>query len=398
MNKERCRVDKRDFIKSLPKVKIVIGNGFDLYCGLKTKYKDYFDNNKDKYHFINEKYREYLDMSIVDFDFPDKRINLLNSWDLFFALNGVDNNQMFDSNWCDIERLMLSSFPVHVSSNERNTVTSKIDWSVVKGLVTKDEHRKCCDIYDFIAEFMKKRMKYLGANSELFYEFLLSELKAFEKNFGNYIYEQIVPKTPESNFIDTTKKEYFWEAEATINELCDINNLVSIDTFNYSDMCIENLKCPIQHINGSYLNPIFGIDSSFEPEDECFIFTKTARRIDSDMFNHSFERKPDFENVVIFGHSLNEADYSYFFPLFDKLNLLDSLANNVVVFAYSIYDGKQEQAIKSTLRKSISNILFAYAKSKGVSEPQRFLDSLSTQNRIVTYELPARLNTGIQSF
>lgn len=391
-------MDKSEFIKSLQKAKIVVGNGFDLYCGLKTKYKDYFDHNKDKYHFINDKYREYLDVSIVDFDFSDKRINLLNSWDLFFALNSVDNNQMFDSNWCDIERLMLSSFPVHVSSNERNAITSKIDWSEIKGLASKDEHGKRCCIYDFIAEFMKKRAKYLGVNSELFYEFLLSELKAFEKNFGNYIYEQIVPKTPESNFIDTTNRVYFQKAEATINELCDINNLVSIDTFNYSDMCIKNLKCPIQHINGSYLNPIFGIDSSFEPKDECFIFTKTARRIDSDMFNHSFERKPDFENVVIFGHSLNEADYSYFFPLFDKLNLLDSLANNVVVFAYSIYDEKQEKAIKSTLRKSISNIMFAYAKSKGVSEPQRFLDSLGTQNRIVTYELPAHLNTGIQSF
>lgn len=384
-------MDKSEFIKSLQKVKIVIGNGFDLYCGLKTKYKDYFDHNKDKYCFINDKYREYLDMSIVDFDFTDKRINLLNSWDLFFALNSLDNNQMFDSDWCDIERLMLSSFPVHVNNNERNTITSKIDWGVMKGRVSKDEHRKCCDIYDFIAVFMKTKIKYLQTDLESFYDFLLSELKAFEKNFGNYIHNQIVPNTPERNFIDTTNRTYFQKAEATINELCDINNLVAIDTFNYSDMRIENLKCPIQHINGSYLNPIFGIDSSFEPKDECFIFTKTARRIDSDMFEQSFERKPDFENVVIFGHSLNEADYSYFFPLFDKLNLLDSLANNVVVFAYSIYDEKQEKTIKSTLRKSISNIMFAYAKSKGVSEPQRFLDSLSTQNRIVTYELPAEL-------
>ena len=40
-------MDKSEFIKSLQKVKIVIGNGFDLYCGLKTKYKDYFDHNKD---------------------------------------------------------------------------------------------------------------------------------------------------------------------------------------------------------------------------------------------------------------------------------------------------------------------------------------------------------------
>lgn len=393
-------MDKSEFIKSLQKVKIVIGNGFDLYCGLKTKYSDFFESNYDKYSHIKRLFAGYLNKELGELSFSDKEVEDYNVWDLFFALNRPDKSKNSNRNWCDIERMMLFSFQdIQREKLEQLYLffASKVQWKTIKEIASNNKvalnHEDA-----FVSLFVKERIKRLGNASKSFYDFLLSELKTFEKNFGNYIYEQMVPKTPESNFIDTTNKEYFWEVEATINELCDINNLVSIDTFNYSDMCIENLKCPIQHINGSYLNPIFGIDSSFEPEDECFIFTKTARRIDSDMFNQSFERKPDFENVVIFGHSLNEADYSYFFPLFDKLNLLDSLANNVVVFAYSIYDGKQEQAIKSTLRKSISNILFAYAKSKGVSEPQRFLDSLSTQNRIVTYELPARLNTGIQSF
>lgn len=144
----------------------------------------------------------------------------------------------------------------------------------------------------------------------------------------------------------------------------------------------------MQHINGSWKNPIFGVDTVFEPKDPAFIFTKTSRRIDSDLFDNSIETKPDFENLVIYGHSLDEADYSYFFPAFDKLKLTDSLASNVVVFAYSIYDSNKEEEIKAELRQAVSNIMYAYAKSKNLSDPKRFLDSLSTQKRIVTYEIP----------
>lgn len=387
-------MDKREFVKSLSKVKIVVGNGFDLYCGLDTKYSDFFEGNYDKYSYIKRLFAEYLSKELDELSFSDKEIEDYNVWDLFFALNSPDEPKNSNRNWCDIERMMLFSFQdIQTEKPEQLYLffSSKVQWKTIKGIAsnnkTASNHEDA-----FVSLFAKERIKHLRNDPKSFYDFLLNDLKIFEKNFGEFIDKQIHYEFPKGFYMDAINTNYLCLAEATINKLCDINNLVVIDTFNYSDMCIENLKCPIQHINGSYLNPIFGIDSSFEPDDECFIFTKTARRIDSDMFEQSFERKPDFENVVIFGHSLNEADYSYFFPLFDNLNLLDSLANNVVVFAYSIYDEKQERTIKSTLRKSISNIMFAYAKSKGVSEPQRFLDSLSTQNRIVTYELPPKLD------
>ena len=34
-------MDKKDLIKQLFNVKLIIGNGFDLSCGIKTKYSDY---------------------------------------------------------------------------------------------------------------------------------------------------------------------------------------------------------------------------------------------------------------------------------------------------------------------------------------------------------------------
>ena len=182
---------------------------------------------------------------------------------------------------------------------------------------------------------------------------------------------------------------YVERALDTINQLCgDIHNLVEIDSFNYSYIHNTGINRLISYINGSYKSPIFGIDTVFEPGDERFIFTKTGRRIDSDMYNDEYDNKNDFDNAIVYGHSLNESDYCYFFPLFDKLNLANTLAKGKIVFCYSIYDNKRTEDIKNELRERVFKILFEYARSKGLSDPKRFLDGLSVQNRIILFEVP----------
>ena len=41
---------ENEYLFNLRNVKLVLGNGFDLHCGLKTRYKDFFefDNTKDE--------------------------------------------------------------------------------------------------------------------------------------------------------------------------------------------------------------------------------------------------------------------------------------------------------------------------------------------------------------
>ena len=50
--------NKRDILLGLKNVKLVIGNGFDIHCGLKTRYRDFFlrDQSKNEYfkNWINE--------------------------------------------------------------------------------------------------------------------------------------------------------------------------------------------------------------------------------------------------------------------------------------------------------------------------------------------------------
>ena len=383
---------KKDYIRTLRRVKIVLGNGFDLRCGLHTTYSDYYCKNYHKYLYIQDLYFEYSKTDKINFDFQDEKIKLLNVWDIFFALNSSKYPKMCKQRWCDIEKMMLSSF-ANADVRIQNELKisghdiSKINWNTINDLLFSNKlginHTD-----RFVVLFIKAKIEYQKRHLVDLYQFLLDELKDFEKQFGIFIYNQL-----HDSFLEETNhgepflnNKYIMMAQNTLNELCDKNNIVCIDSFNYS--YIDPMVNRTQYINGSWEDPIFGVDSIFEPEENEYIFTKSSRRIDSDLFNTVFETKKGFENLIIYGHSLDSADYSYFFPAFDKLKLTDSLSTNVVVFAYSIYDKNESKVIRCELKKAISDIMYAYAISKNLSDPKRFLDSLSTQRRILTYEIP----------
>lgn len=387
-------MDKQEYIKSLKNVKIVLGNGFDLHCGLHSKYSDYYCKNYEKFFFIKDLIIKYKESEILDLDFNDKRVQSINTWDVFFVMNSPSSPSAIKKDWCDVERLIYCSL---IQYNNDTSDASKIavalgsiiNWNRIhaflfaNSLATNHDER-------FVVEFIKNRAKFIKFNHKDFYGFLLKELNNFEKDFGQFIYKQFHNTYMEVCSYGTKKvfnSDYSYDANYTINELCDENNLVSIDSFNYSSIEKVSLNSKFQNINGSYESPIFGIDTKFKPNEKQFLFTKTARRINADMFSDTFNGNPQFENVIIYGHSLDEADYSYFFPLFDKLNLIDSTASGVLVFAYSVYDEEKKNEIEADFRRRMVKIIYDYANSKHVPEPERLLDSLSTQKRVIVYLL-----------
>lgn len=384
-------INKQEYIQTLTNVKVVLGNGFDLHCGLRTTYNDFFRFNFKKIIHIKKLFDEYEKRETFNVNFSDPKNNLINTWDVFFALNKIFDIE--NKNWCDIERLIYSSLvPYDKDLSDTKTIViglgSDINWNHINSLIFSG--RTATNYLDrFIVEFIKARAGFKGIKLNNFYRFLLLELKEFEKNFGEFIYRQFHIKYLETCnggmvFLNTN---YLNNAVYTINELANADNIVAIDSFNFSVIEKDSIKEKFHNINGTYESPIFGVDTRFSPEEPRYIFAKTSRRIDSDMAGETFDKKVDFSNLVIYGHSLNEADYSYFFPVFDKLNLLDSTATGVVVFAYSIYKEKLFEKIESELRMSISKIVLEYAKSKNIPNPERLLDSLSTQKRILTYKI-----------
>ena len=112
-------MDKKELIQKLDNVKLVIGNGFDLYCGLKTKYSDYFLHNISKNKILKQwiidfapKVRIYANFTNkiekrsdfwVDFEHSEKA----NFWDIFFFIISYEETEIDNWTWYDIEKIMM---------------------------------------------------------------------------------------------------------------------------------------------------------------------------------------------------------------------------------------------------------------------------------------------------
>lgn len=388
---------KEEMIKDLKNVKLVIGNGYDLHCGLKSSYADFFMRDADKNNYFNkwlDEFKEKISLNAFtteqskeDVWVEFKSIDELNIWDLFFYIETKTTNQNNKEAWlwCDIETVMYNSLK---SYDSRECNTNLFRWEHVYKAITKKMPKefKFWKIYVMAKVILEKRNMEKFKNIDEFYYYILDELNQFEKEFGmfidkkRYLYSNFLLKIPNTDFEKRSKM--------TLQELCNVDNLVSIDSFNYDDIGDENLNKILHNINGNLENPIFGIDSNLcRASDPRFIFTKTNRRMELEMINFKCQKDIAFDNVIVYGHSLSSNDYSYFFPLLDKLEMTNFLSNKKIIFGFSVYDREKETEIKRKNRLNIQKLFEAYANYKGLKDVNRLLDSLTTQNRVLTYEI-----------
>ncbi len=370
--------------------KLTIGNGFDLFCSLNTRYNDFFESKSQKevckyIEDFREAFNSYGD--VIDNNFNYDLSQGITFWDVLFY---EDPNRELKHKWCDVEKFLFNFF------YEKNNNES--DFNLIYSNVITFVNTKSVDLYELSYRLklpclfclMKTKVK----NKDEFASFLLQELQDFEKKFGDFVSKEF--KNNYDNFIN-----YYYYF---INECIPHNlNIVEMDTFNYTP--IETIKSGynkrgvqinltqmIKHINGDYNLPIFGIDSSkFKVSNECYIFTKTYRRITSDFFeekNIQINENSTFKDLVIFGHSLNEQDYNYYFPIFDYLKLMDITSDSKVYFLYNIYDEKKRSKIKKENVKSLYSILNAYEEYKsGKNKDYRLIDTLSSRGRLIFKEV-----------
>lgn len=388
---------KEEMIKDLKNVKLVIGNGYDLHCGLESSYADFFMRDADKNNYFNkwlDEFKEKISLNAFtteqskeDVWVEFKSIDELNIWDLFFYIETKTTNQNNNEAWlwCDIETVMYNSLK---SYDSRECNTNLFRWEHVYKAITKKMPKefKFWKIYVMAKVVLEKRNMEGFKNIDEFYCYILDELNQFEKEFGKFIdkkrypYRNFLTKIPNTDFEKRSKM--------TLQELCNVDNLVSIDSFNYDDIGDENLNKILHNINGNLENPIFGIDSNLcRASDPRFIFTKTNRRMELEMIDFECQKDIVFDNVIVYGHSLSSNDYSYFFPLLDKLEMTNFLSNKKIIFGFSVYDMEKETEIKRKNRLNIQKLFEAYANYKELKDVNRLLDSLTTQNRVLTYEI-----------
>jgi hypothetical protein len=162
---------------------------------------------------------------------------------------------------------------------------------------------------------------------------LLKELKKFEIDFQKYLLLQIEAcgKTT-----DSTAFRYSDNVKKLINKIdqkIEANSHFYILNFNYTQILtfLKPLYALENNVHGTLNSEIImGIDDA-NVKGELFYFSKTYKKLLSHLPMYTI---PDeIKQIAFFGHSLSDADYSYFHSLFDYYNLYGSKV--VLKFCYS---------------------------------------------------------------
>ncbi|WP_407455266.1 AbiH family protein [Ligilactobacillus aviarius] len=433
---------------------IILGNGFDLHCGLKTSFKDYFEfkekeilsklvkvnntsDNKGLDDLYNEKIRlgynlHYANDVIINSDivttnygikqqfqvFKNFDFSFLSFWDVYFI--NLKNEKK--ENWADVE--------FNIAEYLKHCIKKKDIILYIKGLnssifLKETFNRKINSMEDILVYFMLLTIdmeKIKGLNLKKFLCYLKDQLIDFEKNINDYILSLFVDDNPNStysyegpfieqlSFIDNFKE--------TINKMIKENSSdekYCILSFNYIFFPSERLEqkddlkemylvryiedlpnCTFyKNIHGKLgkqnSNVIIGIDEkNIEPQDELYRFTKTYQlfEFDNDGNERNLGLPIGVKKIKFFGHSLAEADYSYFQSIFDFYDIYNT--NVQLIFYYVNYKNSDGEEVdgKEELFLRVIRLMKEYGETlDNKDHGKNLLHKLRLENRIILKKL-----------
>lgn len=398
-SKRGCLMDSNQWL--------ILGNGFDLQAGLKSTFTDFYTSryNLNKIDQINHKWQETL---------LNNRDHI-SIWDLLICTY-LQNKSDSLRDWKDVEGIIkdvlqgVHGTNIHFSSDifQDATRVIPITWQFEEMLggmssLNNEEKRSLRDYwlcyyiinhlmtaYPIFKNYVQNHVDYgdsdnfilnLNEIRSILAPLLLKELKEFESSFSQYLDEQI-----------TSNKAY----ARNVNKLYEIvvaDSTISTQvlSFNYTPKIKKDIL-GYRNIHGSLedKNIIFGIDASFNENEDSFDpylvkFTKTSRILkltnNTMAINETDWSGQNVDQIIIYGHSLGEADYSYFQSIFDSVNLYHS--STQLVFAYSIYDSDRMEEIETTYETAVEKLMTRYGQSfSNQNHGRNLLHKLLLEGRI----------------
>jgi len=362
----------------------ILGNGFDLYLGLKTRYSDYFKNRKISEEFF-EKIKSIFKNSIGSYNY-DARGKVYAVFDYDETLLKMQIIQLYkdiEKNLFYLYLIFLKKCDLNWNEVESNILpfirdTSKIfklKMETILGNIEKNEMYK----YLLIAKVIIKDRKNLS-----FLDFMMEQLNLFEKDFGNYIGSLEIKEENKNRLINifrTTcrKKIINFNYSIFLQDLIDRYKDIAFSEIEIARR-IKSIES-IVNIHGDFKNPIFGIDSH-NSEEQFQNFTKTSRILNNDTIENFELPKPEkLGTINFFGHSLSKADYSYFQSLFDYYDIYSS--NIKLNFMYSEYDKNDLTRAKRETHNNVVKLMKNYGeKLENKDNGKNLLHKLLIENRI----------------
>lgn len=410
---------------------LILGNGFDLHCGLKSAYKDFFQST-------------ILDTIGGRFGLQQMKAGVSGFWEtLLFGYYTTFGKVNY--NWCDIETIIKNTVLAIGNRNKGlafealESVKRREDPNEIKSVYGTIEHFlyiKCMSIfYDTL--YSGKTYSDDEAYSLLINR-ILQELHKFERGFCKYIKNNIVNPNNEKEYntqyivnamnllntltgftdiqyetiddiIEREEEEYWEQCSPTMRQSAwrekhilskEFANLHSVNilSFNYTalfDILGVQSPCLYNNVHGklcmnkcaencSTSNIIFGIDDTIvQSQDENFEihkFSKTYRKmLYANAESRVLPTKDNPLEIKFYGHSLSEADYSYFQSIFDYYNLYENSKVSLMFYYSKGFEQTDEvYRLINTYGKTLSN------KDQGKNLTHKLL----LENRLKIIEIP----------
>ena len=284
---------------------VILGNGFDLACGVKSDYLSFLksqiikiDNKEcisDRIDFFSYIFSHY---------FLVEDQNFRKECDSILKIN-------YGENWADLETFLKAILKSTMFSTKIISAFEDVNYFVsnTNGDIIHDV---------FLRYFSARIHKVINECSNQIPEnFFMTELNNFEMAFCSYVQTE-----------SSTRKVQTYK-NALFKMLVGKNQSGKILTFNYTTPCTNQPNFKIYNVHGSCKknNAIFGIDISNDNlsndvYDRLLPYSKTTRKMQlSKNENVDSIFDDNIDSIIFFGHSFGEQDYSYFQSIFDYLNL-----------------------------------------------------------------------------
>lgn len=402
-------MENNESIKQL----LIIGNGFDLACGLKSSYKDFFDN--------------YL-----------KSISSTDSkmyWEKYFQNMSYLNSSNNDYTWTDIETQIFTQLQnvEFIIENEllKNRFYENKDELVRKIEISLNRSNSNLNFDSLLQTFylLKSVFEYYMIGNQLTLNTALNKIKTdllkLEDHFTSYLTNEIQnanSKIETNNEIATnifTENSYFIKSRIlfatlllfymNVNEtplfVPPLERLQETSDFNFISYYLDvqilskfnivenyvlsfNYTKPfpfpnLRNIHGNLnnWNIIFGID--YDKVNTFFSnqptqFTKSYRILENKL-NSDMTIPTDLNKILFYGHGLGEADYSYFQTIFDTVDLYHG--NTKLIFFWNNFNDKDQYNIQV---ERVTNLIEKYGQTFTNKDHGRNLfTKLLLENRII---------------
>lgn len=322
---------------------VVIGNGFDLACGLCSRFEDFYAPRRSELGLCGPAFPSGSTTAWCQ----DVINRHLTAWDIILQAHAGEK-------WCDIESAIADWVALDGDRLKR----------IAEHIVASIPEYEAFDegvFNDYVEYLVTSYVSFTYGRSTRHYfsvstlaEFLLSELRSIEDEFSKYLSAEVEKC---SNYKIEANKLLF---DLLADERPDISKndvSYSVLSFNYTkpaakfeaggSMPGERAPVAYTNIHGRLGGEIvFGIDGKDYMGDPCVSpFTKTYRLLGLGA--------PDVGSVIrmgengdgsttkaikFYGHSLGDADYSYFQALFDAVKLYESQTK--LAFYYRVHGKK----------------------------------------------------------